>query len=520
MSSINMSSPTTDDISGTLHALRSRLHYVNQAWTVEDYRELLWFYVEIMPKLLDAERCGIFVANLSTREVFSKAGTGISDGEITAPLEGSAVGRSISSGRCVIENAFTEQTGFHHATDARTGFVTRTLIFAPILGAVDEQIIGAIQVLNKQDGKFTEEDGRILQHCANHLSIALNSILLNDEIRGIVGKLDREIAQFQVLVPNDIRYVAGSVSMRKVLDETAMVSSTSANVLIRGENGTGKEIIARMIHRGSDRRDGPFVAVNCAAIPEALVESEFFGHEKGAFTGAAMDRKGRLEEADGGTLFLDELGDMSLAVQPKLLRAIQEGECTRLGSNRVRKFDFRIISATNHDLRQAIVNGSFREDLYYRLFAMEIVVPALRERREDIAPLALVFLEETCRRFDKHVPGFSNELLTLLENYAWPGNVRQLRHEIERLVVLTHEGERATPDNCSDEILKSPADSMADDTADARRATLPEQVNALETRLIIDALQSVSGNKRRAAEILGISRQGLSKKMRRYGIET
>nr|VFJ55257.1 MAG: Nif-specific regulatory protein/two-component system, NtrC family, response regulator HydG [Candidatus Kentron sp. FW] len=513
-----MHPPIPDNISGTLHALRSRLNYVNQAWTVDDYQKLLHFYVEIIPKLLGAERCGVFVANPDTRKILSKVGTGIGDGEIMAPLEGSAVGRAISTGCCVVENDLIGNPGFHHAVDAKTGFITRTLLSAPIRSVIDKQTIGAIQVLNKRDDeKFTTEDERILQHIADHLSVALNSILLNDEILGIMGRLDQEIAQLGV-IQDCIPYVTKSASMSKILDRVAMVGNTSANVLIRGENGTGKEIIARMIHRGGGRQNGPFVAVNCAAIPEALIESEFFGHEKGAFTGATTQRKGRLEEANGGTLFLDELGDMPITMQPKLLRAIQEGECTRLGSNRVRRFDFRIISATNHNLHQDIANGLFREDLYYRLFAVEIVIPALRERREDIAPLAMVFLEETCRRFDKHLAGFSNELLTLLEGYAWPGNVRQLRHEIERLVALTPEGDRATPDNCSDEISSTFSGPGANRICETSNLTLPEQVSALEIRLIKDALRSVGGNKLRAAEILGISRQGLGNKIRRYGI--
>nr|VFJ92591.1 MAG: Nif-specific regulatory protein [Candidatus Kentron sp. LFY] len=513
-----MHSFTPNDIPGVLHALRSRLYSVNQAWTVDDYRELLRFYVEIVPKLLDAERCGVFVANASTREILSKVGTGISDGEIAAPLEGSAVGRSILLGRCVIENDLVDHPGFHRATDARTGFVTRTLISVPIRSVVDEETIGAIQVLNKRnEGRFTDEDERILTHCANHLSVALNSILLNDEILGLVHRL-QEAARFGAIGSDDTPCVAKSAAMRKVLGEVAMVGGTSANVLIRGENGTGKEIIARMIHHGSDRRDGPFVAINCAAIPEALIEAEFFGHEKGAFTGALRERKGRLEEADSGTLFLDELGDMPVAMQPKLLRAIQEGECARLGSNRVRKFDFRIISATSHDLHRDIADGSFREDLYYRLFAVEIIVPALRQRREDIAPLASMFLEETCRRFGRHLAGFSNELLTLLEGYAWPGNVRQLRHEIERLVALTPEGHRATPDNCSEELNFSRDPGVGDVPDGTQGSTLPEQVSALEIRLIREALRSVCGNKLRAAGVLGISRQGLDNKMRRYGI--
>nr|VFJ45396.1 MAG: Nif-specific regulatory protein/two-component system, NtrC family, response regulator HydG [Candidatus Kentron sp. FM]VFJ68542.1 MAG: Nif-specific regulatory protein/two-component system, NtrC family, response regulator HydG [Candidatus Kentron sp. FM] len=508
------------NISKALHALKSRLNDVNQTWTVNDYRELLHFYVEIIPQLLDAERCGIFVANLSTREILSKVGTGISDGEIMAPIEGSAVGRAIESGRCVLENDLANRPGFHRVADSQTGFVTQTLACAPILSVVDKQTIGVVQVLNKQQRrKFTEQDKKILERIAHYLSIALDNILLQDEILDLMGQLDRELAQFRAIWPDEIPYIAQSAPMQEILERVARVSGTLANILVQGENGTGKEIIARMIHYGSDRRNKPFVVVNCAAIPETLFESEFFGHEKGAFTGAVSARKGRLEEANGGTLFLDEVGDMPVTMQPKLLRAIQEGECTRLGSNQVKKFDFRIISATNRDLRAAITTGTFREDLYYRLFAVTIPVPPLRERREDIAPLALVFLEETCRRFGKTLAGFSNELLTGLEGYAWPGNVRQLRHEIERLVALTPEGERITSAYCSEELLGLASNAAGNGTREQTAGqTLPEQVSALEIRLITQALQSVCANKVKAARILGISRQGLDKKMQRYGI--
>jgi transcriptional regulator with PAS, ATPase and Fis domain len=301
--------------------------------------------------------------------------------------------------------------------------------------------------------------------------------------------------------------------MRSVLDLVHMVSSTPVNVLIQGENGTGKELIARMIHNGGDRRSGPFVAINCAAIPENLMESEFFGYEQGAFTGAMGSRAGRFEEASGSTLFLDEVGDIPINMQPKFLRAIQEGEGSRLGSNRVMKYDLRLISATNSSLRSLVSSGSFREDLYYRLFAVEIRVPSLRERTEDITPLALAFFDEVCRRYNKTVSGISNDLLTLFERFSWPGNVRQLRREIERLVALTPEGQHLTPDRCSPELLASasaPRAPQADDLS------LPNRVRDLELELIQDALERTGGNRVRAAELLGITRQGLHKKLKRY----
>ncbi|MBW2467068.1 MAG: sigma-54-dependent Fis family transcriptional regulator, partial [Deltaproteobacteria bacterium] len=290
-------------------------------------------------------------------------------------------------------------------------------------------------------------------------------------------------------------------------------------VLLLGENGTGKELIARMIHEASDRGDKPFVAVNCASIPEHLMESEFFGYEKGAFTGADHSRKGRFEEANGGTLMLDEIADMPLTIQPKFLRAIQEGEGSRLGSNKIIKYDFRIISATNKDLRKELEENRFREDLFFRLFSVEIGLPPLHKRKEDIVPLALGFLEEISRRFNKKIAGFSPELLNLFEDYSWPGNVRQLRSEVERLVALTPEGEVIGPEKCSRELLSAtPVIEQKEETLSS--LSIPDQVKSLETKLIEKALADSNGNRVKAAEALGITRQGLHKKMKRYEIKT
>jgi transcriptional regulator with PAS, ATPase and Fis domain len=307
--------------------------------------------------------------------------------------------------------------------------------------------------------------------------------------------------------------------MREVLDLVKLVSTTPVNVLLQGENGTGKELIARMIHEGSERRDKPFVAVNCASIPDNLMESEFFGYEKGAFTGADHSKKGRFEEAEGGTLMLDEIADMPLTIQPKFLRAIQEGEGTRLGSNKLIKYDFRIISATNKDLHQELEEGRFREDLFFRLFSVEIHLPPLRDRREDIVPLALSFLEEISRRFNKKVASFTQELINLFEDFSWPGNVRQLRSEVERLVALTPEGSAIGPEKCSRELLAA-TQEPGRKVKPLGSLSIPDQVKALEVDLIEKALTESNGNRVKAAEALGITRQGLHKKMKRYLIDT
>jgi transcriptional regulator with PAS, ATPase and Fis domain len=274
-----------------------------------------------------------------------------------------------------------------------------------------------------------------------------------------------------------------------------------------------------MIHEASDRRDKPFVAVNCASIPEHLMESEFFGYEKGAFTGADHSRKGRFEEANGGTLLLDEIADMPITIQPKFLRAIQEGEGSRLGSNKLIKYDFRIISATNKDLRHELEEDRFREDLFFRLFSVEVQLPPLRERHDDIVPLAVAFLEEVSRRFNKKVAGFSPELLNLFEDYSWPGNVRQLRSEVERLVALTPEGTIIGPEKCSRELLAAVPVSIRKERK-VGSLSIPDQVKSLEIELIEKALAESNGNRVKAAEALKITRQGLHKKMKRYHIDT
>jgi transcriptional regulator with PAS, ATPase and Fis domain len=316
----------------------------------------------------------------------------------------------------------------------------------------------------------------------------------------------------------DIPFVAESPTMKNILNQVRLVSATPVNVIIQGENGTGKELIARMIHEESNRHNQSFVGVNCASIPETLVESEFFGYEKGAFTGAHTSRGGYFEEASGGTLFLDEIADMPISIQPKFLRAIQEGEGYRLGSKRLVTYDVRIISATNKNLKQEVEAGRFREDLFFRLFSVEISVSSLRERKEDIAPMAFVFLEDVCKRFEKKVAGFSSDVIRLFEEYHWPGNVRQLRREVERMVVLTPSGEQITLDKCSGDLLRSVISTATEEPLGLLHIPLPSQIKSLEIRLIRKALKETNGNRTHAAKLLGITRQGLQKKIRRYEI--
>jgi len=500
--------------------LKLRLERVAQSWTVEDYRTLTEFYVRILPKILGAERCTIYIIEMDTNKICSIFGTGLEERQIAPPREGSVVGEVISSGKGIIVNDLDTREGFHSQAGVETGYITYNMICVPIKSATTHGLTGAIQVLNKRlKGSFNKEDLLQLEEAAAHLALSIENIIISREILRISDQMNREYERFDKEFSFDSLFIAESQAMRDVLDLARLVSKTPVNVLLQGENGSGKEVIARMIHEASDRSDKPFVAVNCASIPEHLMESEFFGYEKGAFTGADHSRKGRFEEANGGTLLLDEIADMPLTIQPKFLRAIQEGEGSRLGSNKLIKYDFRIISATNKDLRQELEEGRFREDLFFRLFSVEILLPPLRERKADIVPLAVAFLGEITRRFDKKITSFSPELLNLFEDYSWPGNVRQLRSEVERLVALTPENTVVGPEKCSRELLSAtPGPAKREKLLDS--LSIPDQVRSLEIELIEKALTGSGGNRVKAAESLGITRQGLHKKMKRYLINT
>ncbi len=508
-----------DGIRRRLGGLKHRLEQVKNSWTVDDCWALLAFYVDILPVVIPAERCTIFILEMGTEKICSIIGTGLQKMRIEPPKDKSIVGNVVSTGQAMIANDLDKSYGYHTELASKTGFITRNMVCAPIKSLTGHGVTGAIQILNRKNNtNFTIEDLAKTTEAAGHLSVSLESLLLNQEILRISSQLNREVERFDTGYFRDIPFIAESTAMKDILNIVQLVSATPVNVLIQGENGTGKELIARMIHEESNRSEQPFVAVNCAAIPENLVESEFFGYEKGAFTGANMSRGGYFEEASSGTLFLDEVADMPVSIQPKFLRAIQEGEGYRLGSNRLVKYDLRIISATNKDLKREVECNRFREDLFFRLFSVEIYLPPLRERKDDIAPLAFGFLEDVCRRFEKNIAGFSSEVINLFEEYHWPGNVRQLRKEVERLVALTPAGVRIMADTCSQDLLKTTYSAIKNSSG-SWQMSLPEQVIHLEVHLIQQALQHANGNRTLTAELLGITRQGLHKKMKRYGID-
>ncbi len=360
---------------------------------------------------------------------------------------------------------------------------------ATIRDAVDATRIGAFDFLEKP--------------------LSRDKVLLSVKNAIEQANLRRENERLRELVGGGTKMIGSSPAFLRVVEQATLAARSDARILISGESGTGKELLAAHIHHESPFANGPFVKVNCAAIPSELLESELFGHEKGAFTGAIAARKGKFELADGGTIFLDEVGDLPSASQAKLLRVLQEGEFHRVGGEQPIRVAVRVVSATNRNLSDLVAQQKFREDLYYRLCVVPIRVPSLRERPHDIAPLAEYFLEDFCVRNNFHSKQIARETYPVLESYAWPGNARELRNIIERMAILTA-GDRLTPESVPVEI-RIPQDSSP-------RSNLKEARESAERDHILRALEETGWNVSGAARSLGMERTNLHKRIRALGL--
>jgi Nif-specific regulatory protein len=442
-------------------------------------------------------------------------------------------GAVLRDGRPVRVDSVKKDPNFYSSVDKQTGFQTRSIIAALLVAG--ERRMGVIEVLNPIGrDTFSDDHLALLEALADSIAVAINNasqvdMLRNsaEKLRTEVGALRRDLARHE----HDSEVIGASPEMNEVfrlMDSAA--TATSIAVLLEGETGTGKELVAREIHRMGARADKPFLAVNCAALSEHLLESELFGHRRGSFTGATQNQPGLFRAASGGVIFLDEIGEMPLSMQPTLLRVLQDGEIMSVGDTRPERVDVRVFSATNRDLRSSVAAGSFRADLYYRLAAFPIRLPPLRMRRRDIPLLADRFLSLATTRHHKDIREFDPAVLRLFESYEWPGNIRELQNEIERAVVLTPSGGPIRPEQLSAEVrgaatqpLPKPA---AAETQPARQpsksareqTTLREARSGFEARFIAEILARNSGNISHSAEMMGLSRIQLQRKMKEYGL--
>lgn len=409
------------------------------------------------------------------------------------------------------------------------GYETASLLCVPLRGKGG--ILGILKVINKETGKFTVDDQRLLESMADNIAVSIEKAKLYWDLQEAGSALRHQNAELKQMIDKKHQLdniIGNSENMLEVLKRAEQVAYTDATVLVFGETGTGKDLLAQAIHQSSPRAQGGFIAINCAAIPENLLESELFGHEKGSFTGATARRVGRFEEANGGTLFLDEIGDMPLALQVKLLRVLQEGNIQRLGSNQETQVDVRVIAATHQNLGKLVEEGEFRQDLYYRLKVFELNLPPLRERKSDIPLLISHFMERYNKVQGKHIKSIEENALDILLKYDYPGNVRELRNVIESTMILC-KGNAIEIDDLPKEIrissrldadiIPSVADISIPRNNDELKAAKTEAQRQIERIFLIELLSSNEGNVSKAAREARINRTWLCELINRHQLE-
>jgi Nif-specific regulatory protein len=489
-----------------------------------ELHELLPLVVEKCRDVIEAEGAAVLLLDRDADELYFPYAAS-DDPEIAArllrarfPADRGVAGAVITTGRSVRVDDVAMDPRFYPGVDQKTGFTTRATIAAPLLGPHGP--IGVVQCVNRRNGThFDDADLLLLESLAASITVAIENARRYDDLKASEARLRVQVGALRLDIARRERFgeiVGTSTAMGEVLRLMESAGGSPIAVLIEGETGTGKELVARGIHRASPRADHPFVAVNCAALPEALLESELFGHRKGSFTGATQDHRGLFEAASGGTILLDEVGEMPLAMQAKLLRVLQEGEIVPVGDTRPRRIDVRPISATNRELGQAVQKQTFRQDLYYRLAAFPIRVPPLRDRRDDILLLAHHFLREAAERQGRRFAGIDPEAVEALLQFDWPGNVRELQNEMERAATLARDEDHIGLSHLSAK-LRKPARETSDALPRDDRP-LREARADFEARHIAGVLRRHGGNVTHAAQVLGLSRAMLQRKMKDLGL--
>jgi len=423
------------------------------------------------------------------------------------------IGRVVESNKPIVVPRVSKEPEFLHRAAKRPDLHKEELTFICVPILLNRKAIGALGI----DLKFNPD--RDYDRYVKFLGIVASTIAQAVKIQRLVEEDKKRLVDENIHLRQELRdkydfssIIGGSGPVRQMYEQMAQVAATNTTVLIRGESGTGKELVAHAVHYNSPRANKPFIKVSCAALPDSLIESELFGYERGAFTGAESRKKGRFEMAEGGTLFLDEIGDINLSTQVKLLRVLQEREFERLGSTDTVKINVRLIAATNKDMEKALAAGTFREDLYYRLNVFTIFVPPLRERKADLLVLVDHFIEKFSREHRKAVKRISTPAIDMLMSYHWPGNVRELENTLERAVLM-----------CDTQVIHGhhlpPSLQTAEASGTVTRVSLSDAVAGFEKDLIQDALKTTRGNRAKAARLLDTTERVLNYKVRKYAID-
>jgi transcriptional regulator with GAF, ATPase, and Fis domain len=455
--------------------------------------------------LLECDRASIFLWDKEQKELVARPALGIDGGSLRIPDKLGVVGEALHSRKPVwVADAYADSR-FSQKVDRATGYRTRNLLCVPMLGA-NREPIGVFEVINKHSGAFEDDDLDILQELASPVAAALE----NTRERELLLRSNRVLTE-QVTRGSTI--IGESPAISAMRSTIARLANTDLPVLILGESGTGKEVASQALHYQGPRAERPFIAVNCAALPETLLESELFGHEKGAFTDAHEMRRGKFELAEGGTIFLDEIGDMSPGGQARLLRVLEQKVITRVGGSQVIPINVRVIAATNARLAESVRQKKFREDLYFRLNVVTLDLPPLRERPDDVIPLAEHFLSQFSLQARRPKLHLSAEARRRLQAHHWPGNIRELRNLMERVAFLAP-ADRVEAEDLA--FILSPGREQFEELSDDQG--LSEATNHFQQQFIRRAIRRVRGNMSEAAKILGLHRSNLYRKMRQLGM--
>jgi Nif-specific regulatory protein len=469
---------------------------------------LLIEIAEASTRLLGSERATIFLPNANNTELIGKPALGVEDGTLRIPISAGVVGQVMATGKParVDEDITSEQKQIDRSVDQQLGFQTRTLLCVPMKNA-DGKTIGAFELINRLQGNFTDEDETALEELAAHAAIAIDTTQHVEHLETVRRTVATQAA-------DDVNLIGNCEGITKLKSTIERVANTGLAILITGENGTGKEVVAQLVHYLSQRRDEVLVAVNCAAISETLLESELFGHEKGAFTDAHQAREGKFELANGGTLFLDEIGDMSLGGQAKLLRVLEEKVVVRVGGSVPIPTSARVVAATNQDLAKLVSEKKFREDLFFRLNVVMIEIPPLRDRGDDVILLAEHFLSNFCAKARRATPKISAPARNRLLAHRWPGNVRELRNMMERLAYLS-DGDQVRPEDLA--FVNAPEKPNAE-SGIAMDLPLTDATREFQVEYIQRHIDRCGGNMTEAAECMGLHRSNLYRKMKQLGM--